>query len=69
MKLLIWSMVLSFALGVTTKESLQHQTLLVKNPLESVVVMTEKSESVLSYLGQHQYKHIISVWRVSAKLI
>ena len=54
MKLLIRSMVLSFALGMTTKESLQHQTLLVKNPLDSVAVMTEKSDSVFSYLGQHQ---------------
>ena len=51
MKLLIRSMVLSFALGMTTKESLQHQTLLVKNLLDIVAVMTEKSDSVFSYLG------------------
>ena len=48
MKLLVQSMVLSFALSMATKESLQHQTLLVKNSLESAVVMTERNENVWS---------------------
>ena len=46
-------MMLSFALDVTTKESLQHQILLVKNPLESEVVIIERNESVLTYLKQY----------------
>ena len=44
---------LSFALDMTTKESLQHQILLVKNPLESEVVIIERNESVLTYLKQY----------------
>ena len=54
MKLFIQSMLLSIALGMTTKESLQHQILLVNNPFESVVIMKERNESVVSQPVQHQ---------------
>ena len=57
MIILIRSMVSLFALGITTKESLQHQVFLLKSPLEILIVMTEKNGSALSYPVQYQQKH------------